>query len=380
MLVEDGVSVTDVARQLGRSREFVYKWHARFVERGVAGLAEHSRAPVHRPNAVTPCVERHIVRLREKHGWGPKKLLVLLQEQLPAGESVPSRTTIANVLSRHGLARKRRRRGPNHGLYDGRFTEAKAPNDVWAIDFKGQFKLRNGEYCYPLTVTDSCSRAILGCFALPGPLMQPTRTHMNGLFQKYGLPNVIHSDNGNPFASVKSLHGLTALSAGWLAQGIRHERSRPGKPQDNGRHERMHRDMKSKACVRPEASMSAQQRRFDHFVEEFNRVRPHESLNMRRPAELYIPSKRLYVPSPVFDYQPHFEVRRIYPRGEVTFQRTVFHVTQALARRQVAFEPIDASRWAVHFHQHVIAEYDEDTQRLTPIAENRDAFVRVRGK
>lgn len=380
MLVEDGVPVATVARQLGRSREFVHKWHKRFVEHGLDGLHERSRAPLHRPRAVSPTVERHIVRLREEHGWGPRKLLVLLEEQLPDGEVVPSRTTIANVLRRHGLVQKRRRKATHHSLYDNKLTEAAAPNDVWAIDFKGHFKLLNGQYCYPLTVTDSCTRSLLGCFALPGPVLEATQAHVNGLFTELGLPAVIRSDNGNPFASVRALHGLTRLSAGWLAQGIRHERTRPGKPQDNGRHERMHRDLKAFACVRPERTLAEQQLRFDAFVAEFNQVRPHEALNMRRPSELYAPSPRRFEPHPTFSYPAHFEVRKVYPSGEVTFQKTIVPITAALGRQRIAFEHVETDQWLVHYHEHVIATYDERTHTITGILEKRDAYVRVRGQ
>jgi transposase InsO family protein len=281
--------LTDLCREYGISRKTGSKFRKRFEELGVAGLVDRSHAAKVIPHKTPPEVEAVILAERKDHPtWGARKLKDSLERRL--GAPFPSAVTIHGVLARHGLIQPRKKRR-KHQPMPTTLRQATAPNDVWCIDYKGQFRLGDGTYCYPLTVTDQFSRYILGCEGMAAVSDADARDACVEVFRVYGLPAVMRSDNGVPFSST-GLGGLTKLSVLWLRLGIVPERIRPAHPEENGRHERMHRTLKFETARPSRANLLQQQERFDDFVEEFNTVRPHEALGMQRPAELYVPSVR----------------------------------------------------------------------------------------
>ena len=264
---------------------------ARYRDQGHEALCDRSRRPVRYANQLPPQIENQIVTLkREKPHWGARKIRELLVRRLAGDIRIPAKSTIHSVLHRHGLVKGIRR--PRARATGTLLSPGIAPNDLWCADFKGEFKLGNGQYCYPLTVTDHASRYLLLCEALDSVREQPAITAFQHLFLERGLPTAIRSDNGVPFASPNALFNLSKLSVWWLRLGIAIERIRPGRPQQNGRHERMHLTLKKEATRPPGMNSLQQQARFDQFVSEFNNERPHEALAMKMLNEMYSPSAR----------------------------------------------------------------------------------------
>src|SRR5215207_3064633 len=262
------LTMAEACRQAGVSRKTGYKWRARFAAEGVAGLAEQSRAPHHRPQTLAPTVRDAVLAQRTQHPtWGPKKLVARLRAEQP-DVSWPAPSTVGDLLKQAGLvvSRPRRHRAPARSQP---LAHATAPNVVWCADFKGDFRLGDGSRCYPLTITDAHSRFLLRCQALPATDTDRVQPLFAATFREYGLPDVLRTDNGPPFASV-GLAGLTALSVWWIKLGITPERIRPGTPSENGRHERMHRTLKAEACAPPAATLRAQQAACDRFRQEYN--------------------------------------------------------------------------------------------------------------
>jgi transposase InsO family protein len=299
----EGESMTALCREFGISRKTGHKLFARYRECGVEALADRPRRPGRVANRLPMPVEAAIVALRREHPtWGARKLRELLGRRLGSGVALPARSTIHAVLDRHGLvehARARRPRATGTPL-----SAPNAPNDLWCADFKGEFRLGNGRLCYPLTVTDQASRFILMVEALEGTAEAPVFTAFHRLFEARGLPAAIRSDNGVPFAT-HSVYGLSRLSVWWLRLGIALERIEPGRPQQNGRHERMHLTLKQETARPAAVNSLAQQARFDVFVETFNAVRPHEALDMRTPASRYDASPRPFAGLPELAYPFH---------------------------------------------------------------------------
>jgi hypothetical protein len=240
-----------------------------------------------------------------------------------------------------------------------------APNAVWTADFKGEFKTRDGVYCYPLTVCDGYSRALLACRGLPSTRTAGARPVFERLFREHGLPARIRSDNGVPFATI-ALGRLSALSAWWLRLGILPDLIEPSSPQQNGAHERMHRTLKAEATRPPTASMAAQQRVFDRFRREYNEERPHEALGQVTPASRYAPSPRPYPARlPPLEYPAHWEVRRVSRNGGVRWYDAWVNVSHVLAEEYVGFEEVDAGVWNVAFGPLVLGRFDERTLKIT---------------
>jgi len=272
----DGEAMTDVCRDYGVSRKTGYKIFDRYKEHGLEALTDRSRRPVHYANQLPPQIEGLIVRLKgEKPHWGARKIRELLVRRLDGDLRVPAKSTIHAVLDRHGLVKRVGR--PRHRAQGTPLSEGVAPNDLWCVDFKGEFKLGNGRYCYPLTVTDQASRFLLLCEALDSTREGPAITAFERLLCERGLPLAIRSDNGVPFASPNGLFNLSKLSVWWLRLGIAIERIKPGHPQQNGRHERMHLTLKKEATRPPGMNSLQQQDRFDAFVHEFNTGRTRHS-------------------------------------------------------------------------------------------------------
>ena len=341
-------TITELCDRYGVSRKTGYKWIARYLRLGPAGLEEHSRRPHRAPNQTADEIVAAILEARQRHpGWGGKKLRALLQRRHPRW-TLPGRSTVCDILRRHGLVptrRQRRRLG-----HPGKPTTIMgAPNAVWCADYKGQFKTGDGRYCYPLTVTDGFSRFLLGCQGLgstAGAEAQPVFTR---LFKEYGLPLRIRTDNGVPFATT-TLARLSKLSAWWVRLGILPECIEPGRPDQNGRHERMHRTLKA-ATTRPAAgSLGAQQRRFNAFREEFNHVRPHEALEQQTPAACYYPSPRPMPDRlPPLEYPDRFEVRYVSANGGIRWNHRWVNVSTVCVGEYVGLEEIDDGIWNVYF-------------------------------
>jgi transposase InsO family protein len=341
-----------------------YKWLARYETDGPAGLHERSRRPHTSPTATAPQVADALLELRRRHPtWGGKKLLAVLARRQPR-LVLPAPSTVAALLAHAGLVTpRRRRRALGH---PGRPTAPMdAPNDVWTADFKGEFKTRDGVYCYPLTICDGYSRYLLACRALSSTATAGARPVFERLFREHGLPTRIRSDNGVPFASI-ALARLSTLSVWWLRLGILPDLTEPSSPQQNGRHERMHRTLKAEATKPPEADTRAQQRRFDAFRREFNAERPHEALAQATPASVYTPSPRPY-PSrlPALEYPAHCEVRRVSHNGGIRWHNRWVNVSHVLAEEDVAFEAIDDGLWRVTFGPLLLCRFDERTLRIT---------------
>ena len=343
--------MADLCREFGISRKTGYKLQERFERLGAAGLEDQSRRPHRAARQTSEAVADLLVRARKAHpSWGPRKLRVWLEKRHP-GVLLPSASTIGDLLSRRGLVQPRRRR-PGIYPYPERLRQVEAPNQVWCIDYKGQFRLGNGQYCYPLTVSDKFSRYLFACDGFEHIETEEARAVLEELFMQYGLPEAIRSDNGPPFAS-KGLFGLSRLSAWWLKLGIVAERIEPSHPEQNGRHERMHRTLKAET-TRPAANtLLQQQERFDEFVYRYNHERPHEALGQRPPKEVYEPSRRVMSkPSIVLEYPLHDDVRRVDRGGHVQILRrrnaSVF-LTAALAGEHVGLRELDEDVWLLSY-------------------------------
>ncbi len=291
--LKDGETMASLCREFGISRVTGYKIYDRYKECGLEGLTDRARTPYRYANKLPTQLEAMIVSMRrQKPTWGARKLRDRLLRKLPNDVRVPACSTIHAILDRHGLVtRQRRSRTKTEGTP---LSQGLTPNALWCTDYKGEFMLGDKRYCYPLTVSDHASRYLLLCEAMESVKEQGAFTAFERLFKERGLPHAIRSDNGIPFASPNSLFNLSRLSVWWLRLGITIERIRPGHPQQNGRHERMHRTLKMEATRPAGCNFLQQQAKFDAFVHEFNNERPHQALGMLRPAEIYRPSARAY--------------------------------------------------------------------------------------
>ena len=297
----DGEEMAGLCREFGISRKTGYKIIERYRETGQEAFSDRSRRPVRYGNQLPALLESLIVRCkREKPHWGARKICELLVRRLAGDVRVPAKSTIHAVLDRQGMVNRVRRQ--RHRASGTRLSDAHAPNALWCVDFKGEFVLGNRSWCHPLTVTDQASRYLLLCEALDSVREETAFLAFERLFRDRGLPQAIRSDNGVPFASPNALFNLSKLSVWWLRLGLAIERIKPGHPQQNGRHERMHLTLKREATRPPSANNLQQQARFDDFVEEFNTERPHEALGMKCPAEVYQASDRHYRGLPELSY------------------------------------------------------------------------------
>lgn len=356
-------SMTELCDRFGISRKTGYKWLARFEAAGLPGLAEQSRAP-HACGHRTPSeVEVALLEARKAHpSWGPKKLLPYLKKRRPE-LALPAASTVGALLKRHGLiaARTRQRQALPPGTVP---LETTAPHQVWCADFKGEFPTCDGIDCYPLTVSDAHTRYLLACQALPSTRQEGVQRVFARLFAEHGLPEAIRTDNGPPFAT-QALGGLSQLSVWWLKLGLVHQRIAPGQPQQNGRHERMHRTLKAETTRPPEQDRQAQQARFDRFRREFNEERPHEALGQQPPAALYLPSPRP-LPARVLppEYPGHYLVRKVGRAGTCRFAGRPLFVSETLAGEYLGLEEVAEGLWSVFFYKMLLARFDERNFRL----------------
>ncbi|MGE0007247.1 MAG: helix-turn-helix domain-containing protein [Parvibaculaceae bacterium] len=362
----EGEEMTAMCREFGISRKTGYKILNRYKQEGAEALCDRSRRPVRYANQLADQLERLIVDLkREKPHWGARKIRELLVRRLAGDVRVPARSTVHAVLDRHGLVRRaRRRRNKAQGTP---LSQALVANDLWCADFKGEFKLGNGRYCYPLTVTDQASRYLRACEAFESTREEPVIEGFVRLFKDKGLPRAIRSDNGVPFASPNGLYNLSRLSVWWLRLGIAIERIKPGNPQQNGRHERMHLTLKQEA-TRPAGSNSLQQQdRFNAFQSEFNEERPHEALAMKCPAELYVASSRAYHGLPEVDYPFHDRDVLVTACGRICMHRKKINISTVLAGQKLGIKEVDEGIWLVSFMSYDLGYIDLEQRTLQTI-------------
>ena len=362
----DGEAMTEVCRAFGISRKTGYKIFERYREHGLEALTDRSRRPVRYANQLPPQVESLIVSLkRDKPHWGARKIRELLVRRLAGDVRIPAKSTIHAVLHRHGLVKEAGR--PRHRATGTPLSTGAAPNDLWCADFKGEFKLGNGHYCYPLTVTDHASRFLLLCEALESTREDLAITAFKQLFQERGLPEAIRSDNGVPFASPNALFNLSKLSVWWLRLGIAIERIKPGQPQQNGRHERMHLTLKQEATRPPGLNSLQQQARFDAFQQEFNTERPHEALAMKCPAEVYSASTRSYDGLPDVSYPFHDRDILVTACGRICLHRKKVNISTVLAGQRLGIKEVDDGIWIVSFMRYDLGFIDLEQRTLQPL-------------
>lgn len=353
----------NLCRRYGVSRKTGYKWVARYDVGGVASLVDQSRRPHTSPNASDAESVAALLDLRRRHPtWGGKKLVAVLARRHPKLAAIAP-STAAALLKRHGLITSpRRRRALGHPGQP--VTPMSEPNAVWTADFKGQFRTQDGVLCYPLTIADGATRFLLACRALLSVRTEATRPKFERLFRERGLPERIRSDNGAPFATT-ALGRLSLLSVWWIRLGILPELIEPGHPEQNGRHERMHRTLKRETLRPAAANRRAQQRAFDRFQREYNEERPHEALGQHTPASQYVVSPRSYPPRlPPLEYPAQCEVRRVSHNGGVRWHNHWVNVSHVLAEEYIAFDEIADGLWAVRFGPLVLGRFHERFLRI----------------
>jgi putative transposase len=361
----DGEKMAPLCAEFGISRKTGYKIYDRYKDCGVDGLTDRSRRPYRHANQLPMAVEKLILALkREYPNWGAPKIRERLQRRFP-GTRCPAISTVHAVLDRHGLVtprRTRRSRVQGTGL-----SVPARPNELWCADYKGEFMLANRRYCYPLTVTDFASRYLLHCEALSTTKEMYAFPVFERLFKDFGLPVAIRTDNGVPFASPNALYGLSKLSVWWLRLGIRLERIKPGHPEQNGRHERMHLTLKTEATKPAAANCLQQQARFDAFIERFNHERPHQALGMRVPGDLYTRSPREYRGLEELDYPLHDWTAIVTRCGRICFNWRKVNLSQVFAGQRVGVRQITDRIWLVSFMEYDLGYFDDETCRLEPI-------------
>jgi putative transposase len=345
-----------LCERFGISRKTGYKWVKRYEAGGPAALAERRPVAHTFPHRVPDDVLDRLIELRKEHPkWGPKKLRVLLESL--GVEMIPAASTIGDALKKHGLIRPRRRR-VHPPMYPLPIASTTNPNDTWCVDFKGHFAVGDKSRCYPLTLTDHATRYLLKCEGLSKSDESAVRPHFERAFSEFGVPTRIRSDNGPPFAT-PGIGGLSALSVWWIRLGILPERIEPGHPEQNGRHERMHRTLKDEVATPPAASLLDQQRAFDRFRRTYNDERPHEALGMKTPASRYTPSRRAWPIAPKSpEYPDAMKVRKLDERGRLQFasHATRTTISPLLAREPVGLEPTNEDQWNLYYGTVLLAE------------------------
>jgi transposase InsO family protein len=360
-------SMTELCERYGITRPTGYKW----VQRAGAGegYRDRRRAPHRCPHRTTAAIEAQIVAAREQYRWGATKLVAILRGRAPELRW-PARSTVNDILDRHALLSKRRRRTrwPHPG---GGPVQTARPNQVWPADFKGQFKTGDGRYCYPLTVTDHFSRRLLVCRGLRGVTTAETQPVFRALFRRVGLPDAIRTDNGVPFVGA-GRNGLSRLAVWWMQLGIVHQRIRPAQPQENGSHERMHRELKRETTQPAAASLRRQQQRFDKFQARYNAERPHEALGLQTPDACWQPPRRAY-PERLLapEYAAHLEIRKVSPTGSFSLGGRFVFLSEVLAGHHIALEEVDNGIWNIVYYRTCLGRVDQRTGLITGGGANR---------
>lgn len=363
--LKDEFTITELSDMYKVSRKTIYKLIKRFREQGPDAFKEFSRAPHRHPNATPSEIVDKILATKTVHkNWGPKKLVAWLARH-DSSMHWPVPSTVQSILKKEGLvhARNLNRHCPP---YQEPFKDCNNPNAVWSMDYKGQFRMKNGLYCYPFTLTDNYSRYLLTCQGLLHPTLAATQPCLEKAFREFGLPQAIRSDNGAPFASV-GVGGLSALAVWLIKLQIKPERIAPGHPEQNGRHERMHRSLKEATAQPPQANLKLQQKAFDQFRHEFDYERPHEALEDAVPASYYYPSRRLYPKKfAEIEYSGCYTVRQVRTNGEIKWKGGLIYVSKVLAGEPVGLIQIGNEQWAMKYSFHSLGILNEKTGRISP--------------
>jgi putative transposase len=358
----EGEKMTPLCAEFGLSRKTGYTLFNRYKDCGVAAFTDRSRRPYRQANRLPPQLEAVIVRLkREYPGWGAPKIREKLRRQSTTPQ-LPAISTVHAVLDRHGLVKRRRRRRP--GATGTALSRPTEPNALWCADYTGEFMLGDRRSCYPLTITDFASRFLLTCEARS--TTQETSV-FERTFKEFGLPHAIRTDNGVPLASAHALYGLSKLAVGWLRLGIDLERTKPGHPEQNGRHERLHLTLKREATKPAAANVRQQQGRFDTFVAPFNRERPHQALHLKVPADVYVRSARLYRGLEELSYPFHDKTFTVTQCGRICFNGQKVNLSHVFAGQNVGVTQVGERVWLVTFMRYDLGYFDDETCRLEPI-------------
>ena len=362
----DGDKMAELCREFGVSRKTGYKILNRYNSCGLQGLTDRSRRPYRQANQLPVQIETLIVRLKQdKPNWGAPKIRERLARLYPDVHT-PAISTVHAVLDRHGLVKRRsRRRNRAKGTP---LSHPLQPNDLWCADYKGEFMLADRRYCYPLTISDFASRYLVACEALSTTKESYAFSVFEAAFKQFGLPRAIRTDNGVPFASPNSLFGLSKLSVWWLRLGIEIERIKPGHPQQNGRHERMHLTLKLETTKPPGKNFLQQQSKFDDFIDCYNNERPHQALHMLCPAQRYVPSTRAYEGLPDVDYPFHDRSAVVTTCGRICFQRRKINLSLVFAGQKVGIKQVSDRIWLVSFMDYDLGYFDDEECRLEPLA------------
>ncbi len=359
----EGERMAELCREFEISRKTGYKIFHRFKDCGLKGLTDRSRRPYRQANQLPFQIEQRIVKLREDHPtWGAPKIREKLR-RLDLGIALPAISTVHAVLDRHGLVTRGRRRSA-YKAEGTQLSRPTRPNELWCVDYKGEFMLSNRRYCYPLTITDFASRYLLSCDALEATKELHAFSVFERAFMDYGLPRAIRTDNGVPFASRTAFFGLSKLSVWWLRLGIALERIQPGQPQQNGRHERMHLTLKKEATKPPGKNFLQQQAKFDRFVEEYNHARPHQALGMRYPGELYTPSARRYQGLPPLEYPLHDATLTVTQCGRLCFGGRKINLSVVFAGQNVGVREVADHVWLVSYMHYDLGFFDDQECRV----------------
>jgi len=358
----EGDKMATLCREFGISRKTGYKLYRRYRDIGLEGLTDRSRRPYRQANQLPFQVESRIVQLKKEHPtWGAPKIREKLR-RLELGVQTPAISTVHAVLDRHGLVTRRRRR--RYKAEGTPLSRPRLPNDLWCADFKGEFMLADHRYCYPLTITDFSSRYLIACEALASTREHTAIAVFEHAFKEFGLPGAIRTDNGVPFACPHALFGLSRLSVWWLRLGSDIERIKPGHPQQNGRHERMHLTLKKEATRPAAANLLQQQARFDDFIDDYNRERPHQALGMRYPAELYVPSARPYRGLEELDYPFHDHTHIVTRCGRICFDNRKINLSTVFAGQKVGVKQVADRIWLVSFMHYDLGFFDNECCRV----------------
>jgi transposase InsO family protein len=367
--LEEQWSITQLGQIYGISRKTIYKWIGRYHDQGIDGIKDRSRAPRSHPNATRIDIVEMIVKEKLNHQhWGPKKVIASLETQSPE-TPWPAISTVGEILKCQGLVKPRHLRH-HTPKYSEPFLSCQGPNSVWSADFKGQFLMGDKRMCYPLTLTDNYSRYLLVCRGLRRTTTEVTQPWLEWAFREYGLPQAIRTDNGSPFASV-ALGGLSQLAVWLIKLGIRPERIESGHPEQNGRHERMHRTLKEETIKPPQKDLLRQQHAFDRFAQEYNYQRPHEALGQKTPASVYEPSSVSYpIKLPDVEYASHITVRQVRHNGDIKWKGKMIYVSQTLAGEPVGLLQVGEDLWQINFCFHHLGTLNERTMKIIPIKGN----------
>lgn len=362
----EGEKMAILCREFGVSRKTGYKIVERYKGSGLEGLTDRSRRPYRHANQLPFQIENLIVNLKqEKPNWGAPKIRERLIRKYPDIKA-PATSTVHAILDRHGfVVRRRNRRYRAEGTV---LSYTDTPNDLWCADYKGEFMMGNKNYCYPLTITDFSSRYLLACEGLENTKERYAFTVFENAFKEFGLPKAIRTDNGVPFSCARALFGLSNLSVWWLRLGIDIERIKPGNPQENGRHERMHLTLKKEATRPSGNNLLQQQEKFDKFINEYNTERPHQALGMKYPAEVYRKSERLYRKDlPDLEYPLHDKTILVTHCGRICFDSKKVSFSKVFAGQKVGIREVNDKIWLVSFMDYDIGYFDEDSCRVEPI-------------